>query len=325
MHWEYDELYRLKLEHIEYSNDPGRFRTTSYEYDEVGNREVMRLVTNTGSAETRYVYDHNDRLQSEGYTVLAGVIELDNGVRHAVAPPKPSRWLSRSFVAYATLATVVLAVPIGLLFPYGRMSRRKSWMRVISAVLAPMFLLGPVELHAVQIEISAWQAGATAISAAGLGQLGDTNYTYAFDDNGNLISRNDNAGTILHYRYDAQNRLVELKKSIDPGSPVSQATFTYDADGIRREKTDDTPGGTGVTRFLTDKNRDYAQVLEERNSEDQRIVRYTYGDDLIAQTRGTARSYYHYDGQLSARQLTNAPTSGPPSVTDSYEFDAFGV
>jgi len=51
------------------------------------------------------------------------------------------------------------------------------------------------------------------------------------------------------------------------------------------------------------------------------LVKYTYGDDLISQKRGSLKSYYHYDGQLSTRQLTDA--SG--NVTDTYTYDAFGL
>ena len=51
------------------------------------------------------------------------------------------------------------------------------------------------------------------------------------------------------------------------------------------------------------------------------MVKYTYGDDLISQKRGSLKSYYHYDGQLSTRQLTDA--SG--NVTDTYTYDAFGL
>ena len=42
---------------------------------------------------------------------------------------------------------------------------------------------------------------------------------------------------------------------------------------------------------------------------------------MISQERSGAASFYHTDGQLSTRQLTNA--SG--QVTDRYTYDAFGV
>jgi hypothetical protein len=53
------------------------------------------------------------------------------------------------------------------------------------------------------------------------------------------------------------------------------------------------------TYFLTDKNRPYAQVIEERtdNTAHDLIVAYTYGDDLISQTR-PGRHGHHSDHPL---------------------------
>jgi RHS repeat-associated protein len=74
-----------------------------------------------------------------------------------------------------------------------------------------------------------------------------------------------------------------------------------------------------TTEFLVDKNRDYAQVLEE-SVNDVVAASYVYGLDLISQERGNADSYYFVDGLGSTRGLTNA--SGV--VTDTYAYDAFG-
>jgi RHS repeat-associated protein len=75
--------------------------------------------------------------------------------------------------------------------------------------------------------------------------------------------------------------------------------------------------------LAVDKNRDFAQVLEERDPSGTIVnVAYIYGDDLISQERtGGALSFYAYDGQLSTRQLTDAAAN----ITDSYTYDAFGV
>ena len=49
-------------------------------------------------------------------------------------------------------------------------------------------------------------------------------------------------------------------------------------------------------------------------------VAYTYGDDLLSQTRPAGTSYYHYDGLGSTRALTNAAGI----ATDTYIYEAFG-
>ncbi len=46
-------------------------------------------------------------------------------------------------------------------------------------------------------------------------------------------------------------------------------------------------GDPTTTYYVVDKNRDYAQVLEERDANGTLAVRYVYGLDLIAQVRGT--------------------------------------
>jgi RHS repeat-associated protein len=61
-------------------------------------------------------------------------------------------------------------------------------------------------------------------------------------------------------------------------------------------------------------------VLEEYTPGGVIKVSYVYGNDLISQDRGGAKSFYHVDGLGSTRALTNA--SGV--VTDRYVYDAFG-
>lgn len=93
-------------------------------------------------------------------------------------------------------------------------------------------------------------------------------------------------------------------------------TYEYDKDGIMTAKT-----VNGVkTRYVVDKNRDYPVVLEERNESGELLVSYAYGDDLISQNRGGEVRYFHYDGKMSTRQLTDQDGN----VTDTYTYDAFG-
>jgi len=73
-----------------------------------------------------------------------------------------------------------------------------------------------------------------------------------------------------------------------------------------------------VTDYLVDKNRQYAQVLEEKGG--TASVSYVYGDDLISRKQDGEVRYYVYDGHGSVRQLTDADGA----VTDSYIYDAFG-
>ena len=135
--------------------------------------------------------------------------------------------------------------------------------------------------------------------------------TYAYSANGETTSKTSSAGAVT-YTWDFEGKMVG---AVSPGELLA---FAYDVDGIRTAKS---VNGT-LTKFVVDKNRDYAQVLEERDAANNLNVAYIYGDDLISQERaGGALSFYHYDGQLSTRQLTDVSAQ----VTDSYTYDAFGV
>ena len=135
--------------------------------------------------------------------------------------------------------------------------------------------------------------------------------SYEYDKVGNRLTKTENGFTST-YQYDKNNRLVK----------EDDISYAYDADGNRVRKTID---NSVVINYLVDTNRDYAQVVEERDSNGNLLVRYVYGHDLISQTRPSAGSgsvthYYHYDGLGSTRALTGQ--SG--IVTDTYHYDAFG-
>ncbi len=106
--------------------------------------------------------------------------------------------------------------------------------------------------------------------------------------------------------------------------------------GIRTGKTvlkrTPTPQVTR-THYLVDKNAPLAQVVAETDESGTVKVKYVHGDDLISQTRdpngpSPITSYYHYDGQMSTRHLTNDPADPQTTsaqVTDSYTYEAFGA
>jgi RHS repeat-associated protein len=94
-----------------------------------------------------------------------------------------------------------------------------------------------------------------------------------------------------------------------------RVSYEYDADGIRVSAT--VNGET--TDFLVDKNRAYAQVLEEFKSDDS-VTLYVYGHDLITQVRDGESLFYEVDGLGSTRGLTD--DNG--ELVDEYQYEAFG-
>lgn len=140
--------------------------------------------------------------------------------------------------------------------------------------------------------------------------LREGSITYAYDENGNTVRQVDGVHTTT-YAYDCDNRLAVVQ------TPSSVINHVYDADGTRVHST----VNGNSTHYLVDKNRSFAQVLEERDGSGGLLTHYIYGDNLISQQRGGNTSYYHYDGLGSTRILTDHSEVD----TDAYTYDAFGA
>jgi hypothetical protein len=114
---------------------------------------------------------------------------------------------------------------------------------------------------------------------------------YAYDNNGNTVSKTGVEGVVT-YIYNYNNRLI--KAVVKKGDNVeSTVEYAYDSDGTRVQKK---INAANIINYTVDKNRDYSQVLEERDGNGNLIVSYVYGDDLISQKRGESTSFYHFDG-----------------------------
>jgi RHS repeat-associated protein len=158
------------------------------------------------------------------------------------------------------------------------------------------------------------QSASSSLTGVNSGSFGydadDRLTTETYDANGNVTS----AGGGMTFYFDSENHLVSMNSGA--------VTLLYDGDGNRVAKT-----VNGVTtRYLVDdlNPTGYPQVVEELSG--GAVQReYAYGLQRISEDQvisGTwTPSFYGYDGFGSVRQLTNAAGA----VTDTYEYDAFGV
>jgi RHS repeat-associated protein len=116
------------------------------------------------------------------------------------------------------------------------------------------------------------------------------------------------------YSYDAKDKLIGVSAT-ESDVEVSSSAYSYNVNGIRDSKTED-----GVTTsYVVDSNRDYAQVLEEI-VDGTSTVTYSYGHDLLSQSRSDEFKFYLYDGLGSTRGLSNSEGV----LTDTYDYEAFG-
>ena len=307
----YDAVYRLVSERI---TDGATGTTIDYTYDPVGNRLTKTVPTATGTATTTYLYDNNDRLLTET-VVVAKLMMPESGTRYAYAsigrPSAAAPYIRDGFMWLSFLGLVVPLAITWVISPrQGKQARRQqACISALCVFLIPMFVLSADNVWAINRQAIVYEA----MTAAGLTQLPvPTSHTYTHDNNGNTISRANGVGTDT-YTYDYENRLTSA--NIQLGSTPGPVSYAYDADGIRTSKTT----GGSTTSYTVDKNRPFAQVLVETTG--ATAVSYVHGDDLISMKRPTGTRYYHYDGQMSTRKLTD-PTQ---TATDSYTYDAFGI
>ena len=271
------------------------------------------------------------------------------------AQPVPARWAAPALLGFGAITLLCTLLPLVLprrpqrtqriISPwwplrslclcgclYGkRYERWRLWTACVSLFFVPQFIVGASNLLGLHVEGLEAQALADTTGCS-------RTVTYQYDDNGNLHGRTVAVGTQVTernlYVFNSEDRLVVFDPQFDPNAPAGQYSagatyYAYDQDGVRTSKT---TGGV-TTYYVVDKNRDLPQVLEEREQQGETVtlkVRYLYGHDLLAQVRtvdgNQEYSYYHYDGQLSTRQLTDdAAAPGDVAVRNNYTYDAFGA
>ncbi|HUU85278.1 MAG TPA: FG-GAP-like repeat-containing protein [Phycisphaerae bacterium] len=148
--------------------------------------------------------------------------------------------------------------------------------------------------------------------------LDDDDFTYTYDDNGNLATKTAQAGgAVTQYTYDAENRLIRVDL---PGE--SWAEYRYDALGRRIEKNVD----GAITRYTYDAE----DILFEYDASNNVGARYTHGpgmDEPLIVHRDTTGDgildsvfYYHADHLGTIRVMTDPGGA----AAQMYTYDSFG-
>ena len=135
--------------------------------------------------------------------------------------------------------------------------------------------------------------------------------TYTYDAAGNMAASVNPSDEARTYSWDYESRLAAVEL---PSSAVS--TFTYRADGLQVQKED----SACTTKFVWDGRN----VLLETDGDGDTVAEYTLAPAgfgmLLAQRRGGATKFFHFDALGSTDRLTNAAQA----VSDSYLYEAFG-
>jgi YD repeat-containing protein len=317
----YDNLDRLKTK----ATPQG---TLTYTYDAAGNVASM-ASNNANGASVAYTYDNLNRLA----TVVDNRLLVGQNTTQYIYDPA------------SNLATVTYPNGLTSNFTYNDLNRLK-------ALNAYQYQLGPTGNRTSATESSGRSLNWTydgiyrltneTISLDPRSKNGSVDY--GLDPVGNRLSQNstlpgistgsatfdandrlsteqyDNNGNTIQsgarsFAYDFENRLKSMTMN---GNAV---TIVCDGDGNRAAKT----VGSVNTRYLVDdlNPTGYAQVVEELTGTAV-SRRYTLGLQRISQSQLIGAtwmpSFYGYDGMGSVRTLTDATGT----VTDSYDFDAWG-
>ena len=146
----------------------------------------------------------------------------------------------------------------------------------------------------------------------------DANYTYQYDDNGNLTRKTFlTTGNYSQFTYDAENRLTKVE-DFAVGNPTAFATSTYRYDGLGRRIEKVANGQT--KRYIYDGE----DILLEYDGANVLQTRYTHGpgiDEPIAVTKAGSTFFYHQDGLGSVTGLTDSAGV----MAKSYSYDAYGT
>jgi RHS repeat-associated protein len=169
-----------------------------------------------------------------------------------------------------------------------------------------------------------YDAASNKLTQLKINTLGKVNYSY--DGNGNLVKEDHYKGDVLdktiNYKYDPDDRLIEIEKPIQkvsgvdmPDIPSDKADYTYDNGGMRIKKT--TRNGTTVYHY------DQAnQVICETDEKGALKASYVYANNQkIAEVKP--------DGTIQA--FHNDALGSPVLITDKdlkeiqrYIYEPFG-
>jgi RHS repeat-associated protein len=141
--------------------------------------------------------------------------------------------------------------------------------------------------------------------------VGTTSAGYVYDNNGNLTTKTEGAGT-TQFQWDFENRLVQV---VTPAS--GSVTYKYDALGRRVQSA---PSSGASTNF----SYDGQEVVLDKNS-DGTALEYLNGpgiDNKIRQKGASSKSTYYFtqDHLGSTTTLTN--TNG--ALVERETYDAYG-
>jgi RHS repeat-associated protein len=279
--YSYDALNRL----TSMTNNKGQ--TTTFSYDALGRRTSM---THANGVVTNYTYDPASQLLSIAHQLGATTIDSFS-YNYDKVGNRNSKADNNGTANYT----------------YDALNRLVQTMNPL-----PSNPLESFTYDAVGNRIGSNQNGPSIFNQANQ-LLEDANFTYHYDNNGNMIRKTAKAGgAVTNYEYDAENKLAKVV--------TATRTMNYKYDGLgRRVEKEVIDSATTTTRYVYD-NED---IVLELNAANTIVARYTHGpgiDEPLIMEKNGQSFYYHADGLGSITEITNQ--SG--AVVQRYAYSSFG-
>ena len=281
---------------------------TVYNYNPVGS---LQSVEHANATATEYQYDELNRLtllrtwDAQGTLIQRQQFHLGAAGHREMVVEVPERVVEYTYDALYRLTEEKVTDPNGdrtTTYTFDATGNRLS-----RAVSCDPACTGEVEAGTTTY---VYDANDRLLEESG--PDGTTIYTY--DENGNTTRKTAPDG-IVDYHYNTDDRLTRATGDLE--SAATEASYTYDAHGIRQGQVVDGVEG----RFLVDPTHQYAQVLEELDGAGNPVALYVVGHERISQTRAEGQFTYHGDGLGSIRHLTNEDGL----ATDRFVYEAYGL
>ena len=284
-------------------------RPVDYGYDSL-NRLSSVTDNLTSGGTTLYHYDDTGRLSSYDYpNGLSHAFGYDTFSRtqsvkvgSAIGTPQESLVASYGYTFYATGNRHTVSELTGRVVTWGY----DNLWRLQNETIAGSATAGSIgyTYDAVGNRLSRTSTVPGIASQTEGYNTDDENNSATFDSDGNMKAVGSN-----QYAYDAENRLTSLN--------TGQAVYAYDGDGQLVSRT---IGGVTTTYLIdSDNPTGYTQIAEERVG-GAVVKSYVYGSQRISMRASGGTRFYGYDAHSGVRTLMDSTGS----VTDTYEYDAFG-
>jgi len=316
----YDSLERLtttgKVNFSTYYNNGEQFTTSylsnvfSYTYDGDGNRKTM---TDPTGGTTKYSYDYDDRVTSiqNPLNEIYGYIYDDSTGNITMSRPGSSTLYafdanllpssiahknsSGPLVTYQLTRDLIGNITNSVAqYPSASVSKSLSYDSdyQLSSATNPESPATLTQNETFDYDSNfnriSDEGGSYAYDSSSRRLMSDYNYSYLYDQKGNLIQKTNltNSNDVTTYRYSTESKLVGVAIGPNPANPIKSAFYSYDGLGRRIFKTvsDTTSPGDPSKNYGRVYLYDGSNIVAEYDQSNNLLARYTNGlntDDLL--------------------------------------------